>query len=382
MAPAVTDSLNDWIMYPYEENGQHFTVVQQKDRPRKEDLSDDGPFDSMRRDGRYVIPTNFYRDVMLVPSITGEMFELQRKEILFRPGDIVITTFPRSGTTWTEQLVLLLLSKGDPSHLNTKEKNAYYASTPHRLGKVFLDALYHKTPTENIAAPWGVTCGMDLTLTAKELEEIPFRRVFKTHHRAHMMIGMGGAPDALSKLEIPPFIVPGVKFLWIVRDPKDVALSMLRINTTNYEHHDFPLTPFIKAFLAGKTNRGSWADHTREWLKCSQLHPDNVLPLTYEGNKADPVGFARRIAQFLEIDLTEEELQACVKFSSFDSMKEMSKGAEAEHVHQGCIGGWRQRMSTEMIEEFNDMLSDPSLGEYGQRYTYRTDDSVAHSNRH
>lgn len=378
MSPAQTpDSLADWVTYPYVENGQYFTVVQRSDWPKKDDLTDDGPFDSMNRKGRFLIPTNIYRNVTLVPSITPEMFERQRKEIMFRPGDIVIATFPRSGTTWTEQLVLLMLSKGDPSPLNTKEKNPYYASDPTRLGKVFMDGLYHKTPNKNICAPWGVTCGQDLTLTTKELDAIPFRRVFKTHHRAHMMIGMGEAREALEKEEIPPFVVPGVKFLWICRDPKDAAMSMMKINTTDYTRHDFPFTAFMKGFLEGKTNRGSWADHTREWYKCSQLHPEAVLPLSYEGNKADPEGAARRIAEFLEIELTEEELRNCVKWSSFDSMKEMSKGAEAAHVLEGRVGRGRKRMSPDMIEAFNEMCSDPSLGEYGSRYIESIDHSGA-----
>lgn len=368
---APTDTLDDWITYPYVEKGQYFTVVQRKDIPRKDDLSDDGPFESMIRKDRYLVPTNMYRDVVLVPSITGEMFERQRKELMFRSGDIVITTYPRSGTTWTEQLVLLMLTKGDPTPLNTKRKNAYHASEPQNVGKVFLDALYHETPTEDICQPWGMGNGQDLTLTRKEVDEISFRRVFKTHHRAHMMIGMGEAREALDKQEIPPFVVPGVKFLWVLRDPKDTALSMMKINTTNYAAQGFPLTPFIKAFLEGKTNRGSWTDHAREWYECYKQHPDNVLPVSYEDSKKDPHAAAKRIAEFLEIDLTDEELENCVKHSSFASMKEMSKGAKSAHILQGRVGGWREQYSPDMIEGFNKMCSDPRLGEFGSRYVVR-----------
>lgn len=363
-------SLDTWITYPYEENGQHFTVVQPKALPKKDDLREDGPADSMNRNGRYVIPINRFRDVVLVPSITADMFVQQRREIQFRNGDIVIATFPRSGTTWTEQLVLLMLNKGDPSHLNTVDKNAYDPQYPNRLGKVFFDYLYHKNPAGNIAAPWGKSSGKDVMMRAKDLEKIPFRRVIKTHHRAPMMIGMGEAQRHLDRMEPPPFTVDNVKFLWVVRDPKDVAMSMLRINTTNYEKHGVPLPAFLKIFLEGKANRGSWADHTREWKQLSEQHPESVLPLSFEDNKKHPLRAARRIAQFLDISLTEDELANCVKWSSFDAMKEMAKGGTYQHILSGKVGGWQESMSDDVIAAFNSMASDPSLGEYGRRYIY------------
>lgn len=367
---SVPDNLDNWITYPYEENGQHFTVVQSKDRPILEDLRSEGPFESMNRDGRYLIPVNRFRDIVLAPSITAEMFEKQRKLIRYRPSDIVITTFPRSGTTWTEQLVLLMLSRGDPSQIDTRDKNSYYRSRPNRLGKVFFDNLYHNDPDSNIAAPWGVTCGQDLGMRAEHLDAIPFRRVVKTHHCAHMMIGMGEAKHELDKKQFPPVTVDNVKFLWVCRDPKDVVLSLRRINTTNYKKHGIPITPFVKAFLEGKTNRGSWALHTKEWRAYAEKYPNNVLPVSFEESKVDPTKVARKIAQFLDIELTDDELANCVKYSSFEQMKEMQKGAEAEHVHSGLAGGWHDVFSQEIIEAFNKMVSDPALGEYGKRYIY------------
>lgn len=365
---SLSDNLDDWVIYPYKERDQDFVVIQEKDRPRKDDLRDDGPFESMNRDGRFLVPVNSFRDVVLAPSITGAMFEKQRSTIKYRPTDIVIATFPRSGTTWTEQLVLLMLNKGDPSQCDTKDKNAWYRSKPDRMGKVFFDNLYHETPDQNIAAPWGVTCGQDLGITAPDLDRIAFRRVVKTHHCAHMLIGMGEARDHLDRQEPPPMVVDNVKFLWVCRDPRDVVLSLKHINTTDYDRHGFALAPFVKAFLAGKTNRGSWADHTREWNAFAHMHPQNVLPLSFEENKRDPVAAARKIASFLDIELTETELLNSVKYSSFEAMKQMQKGAEAEHVHSGKVGGWHDVMSSSMLDAFDSMLSDAELGPHGKRY--------------
>lgn len=362
--------LEDLITYPYEENGQEFTVVQPKDWEIKTDLSDDGIFASMNRKGRFIVPINRFRDVVLAPSITSKMFERQRREIKMRSGDITIATFPRSGTTWTEQIVCLILNGGNPDHLNTPEKNAYNSEYPDRIGKVFLDALYNPNAADNIAAPWGISLGKDLMLKAEDLGKIPFRRVFKTHHRAHMLIGMGQAQEQLDKKEPPPITVPNAKFIWVMRDPKDVALSMMKMNSMDYSKHDFPIPAYIKLFLEGKTNRGVWLDHTREWYDFYKKNPTIVLPLTYERNKKDPMGTARKIAQFLDIDLSEEQLENCVKYSSFEAMKEMSKGGKAPHVMNGRVGGWRGKLSDEMIERFNEMVADPVLEGFGNDYIY------------
>lgn len=47
----------------------------------------------------------------------------QERKAMLRPGDILISSFPKSGTTWMEQIVLLLLNQGDASKLNPEHQN-------------------------------------------------------------------------------------------------------------------------------------------------------------------------------------------------------------------------------------------------------------------
>tara|TARA_B110000090_G_C13040916_1_gene315635 strand:- start:35 stop:436 length:402 start_codon:yes stop_codon:yes gene_type:complete len=59
------------------------------------------------------------------------------EHVRYRPSDIVIATFPKCGTTLTEQVVLLLLNGGDAAALDPLSKNS--ANLTGGLGKVSLN---------------------------------------------------------------------------------------------------------------------------------------------------------------------------------------------------------------------------------------------------
>ena len=102
----------------------------------------------------------------------------------FRPGDIVISTPPKCGTTWTQMLCALLIFDG-----------------PHL-----------PAPLDEIS-PWLDMCNRPLAEVRSVLAAQTHRRFIKTH------TPLDGVPSH-----------PDVTYLVVGRDPRDVAIS--------YEHHD------------------------------------------------------------------------------------------------------------------------------------------------
>ena len=101
----------------------------------------------------------------------------------FRPGDIVISTPPKCGTTWTQMLCALLIFDGP--------------AFPAPLGDI---------------SPWLDMCTRPLAEVTAALAAQTHRRFIKTH------TPLDGLP-----------LHPDVTYLVVGRDPRDVAIS--------FEHH-------------------------------------------------------------------------------------------------------------------------------------------------
>ena len=54
-----------------------------------------------------------YKDTTLITSALAENLETIHKEFTFLDGDIVVASHPKSGTTWMQNIVSLLMDDGN-----------------------------------------------------------------------------------------------------------------------------------------------------------------------------------------------------------------------------------------------------------------------------
>src|SRR5690606_21503037 len=210
---------------------------------------------------------------------------------VFRPGDVVIATWAKGGTTWLQQIVGQLVFRG-------------------AAGVPVLDV-----------SPWIDRRGIPKEALFALLEKQTHRRFVKTHLPA----------DALP-------IVPEARYIYIGRDGRDVVWSW-------YNHHR-NLSPKVFEYMNSLPDRVGppfepltcdvrqcfhrWLDEdgyplwpfwslVRSWWDMREQ--PNVLLMHFNDLKTDLEGQIRRIARFLDIEIDDAVWPDIVRHSTFEYMK-------------------------------------------------------------
>ncbi|XP_061444556.1 sulfotransferase 1C1-like isoform X2 [Rhineura floridana] len=198
-----------------------------------------------------------------------------------QPDDLLICTYPKAGTTWTQEIVDMLQHGGDPKKC---------ARAP----------IYQRIPLIELFLPKPLPSGLEVA------EAMPSPRTLKSHLQIQLLP--------------PSFWEQNCKIIYVARNAKDNAVSYFHFHRMN------KLMPepgnwdqYLENFLNGKIAWGSWFDHVRGWWEAKDRHP--ILYLFYEDMKEDPAGEIQKIAQFLEIDIQEAVLNQIVQHTKFENMK-------------------------------------------------------------
>ncbi len=96
----------------------------------KVEVSDSSPQNIVVSDSNdssiaFSYPVSFVRGVAYPVSCGPDRWEDLNSKIRYRSSDILVVSYPKCGTTWIEQTVLLLLSGGHAEALDPLNKNVY-----------------------------------------------------------------------------------------------------------------------------------------------------------------------------------------------------------------------------------------------------------------
>ena len=154
---------------------------------------------------------------LIVPKIVKQERLDELKSIKLYPDDIWIVTYPKSGTTWTQQIVKMIRNKGQEDDLKISDS----------------------VPWLEPVASWG----MDLD----NMDKLPHPRAFKTHSPYnHLPCG-------------PPHTTP-CKYIYVLRNPKDVAVSYFYHEKHSHKW-DISFDDFFELFMDGALEYGRYFDH-------------------------------------------------------------------------------------------------------------------------
>lgn len=152
-------------------------------------------------------------------------------------------------------------------------------------------------------------------------------------------------------------LFPRASFIHIVRDPRDVVVSLL--------HHG-RRSGFRDALDPGTDHyRNGVTGAARAWLKAQanvatfvKRHgPGIVHELSYENLVSDPVETARKVFRFLSVQEDDETVGAAVGASSFEAVSGRKPGQESEtsFLRKGVVGDWRNVLDEAGVKMIRDI---------------------------
>lgn len=144
-----------------------------------------------------------------------------------------------------------------------------------------------------------------------------------------------------------------------------------------FHNIDITFETFCDLFIKNALPLGSvWDHYLGFWNK---RHEDNILILKYEDMKKDFPKTLRQLAQFLEKDITDKDIEEMREFLSVQKMRD-NKGCNLEcvvdfwkgpdyykksgehFIRKGIVGDWKNVMSPELAARFDKWIEENTAG--------------------
>ena len=259
---------------------------------------------------------------------------------------VFIASYPKSGTTWLQAIVATLLY----------ENLASTSSVPTSSFKHISDV----SPFYEVDRTWCEDASIQPAVTF--VHESLGYRVFNTHLWWEML------PQGES-----------IKYLYIVRDGKDVVLSFYHHLSHQAEgRYEKSFDCFLDEWCEGEIAFGKWIHHLRKWQEALAFSTTNgsngkCLLLRYEDMVDNLSREIKSIANFLfnnrndgsNMSITDERLEQLCEMLSFNGMKrEISRYQPVsvtwtdnfQFLRKGCVGDSLNSFTSEQHQKFDRMV--------------------------
>ncbi len=250
-----------------------------------------------------------------------------------------LASYPKSGSTWLRMFLACYQNDGRPINFNSLPRNLTYAD--HR------DQDYHAVspyPVEHLTH--SETLLLRGAVLLKLLSDAGERPILVKTHNANVTLEHARL--------IPPLLTKNA--VYIVRDPRDVAISLSRWTESEIDD-SISLLEDDQSIIHSSSGRaqtvfhylGNWSKHVTSWMESDF----DVLIIRYERMHEDPEYMFTQVLNHIGWDVSPHMVTKAVKCVSFAKMQGFEKkhgfyenpGRVGDFFRSGKVGQWEKNLS-------------------------------------
>ncbi|XP_010523511.1 PREDICTED: cytosolic sulfotransferase 5-like [Tarenaya hassleriana] len=263
----------------------------------------------------------------------------------FRPRDtdIIVASFPKTGTTWLKALTFALVERG--KYNANPENHPLLSQNPHIL--------------------------------------VPFLEVDLYLERQNPDLTNHGSPRKMFGTHVPFFMLQEsvkdspCKIVYVSRNLKDAIVSdwIFRNKYMKSAMHGASFEVFFQSFCRGVNFFGPFWDHVLSYWKASLENPKHVIFMKYEDLKKEPRVQIKRLAEFLDCPFTEEEEESglvdeILKLCSLRNLSNLEANKTGsicnlefkDFFRKGEVGDWKNHLTSDMAKKIDDVMEEKLRG--------------------
>ncbi|KAK6914294.1 Sulfotransferase domain [Dillenia turbinata] len=278
-----------------------------------------------------------YKDFWVTSYVLTGIISFQ-KNFQAKDTDIILVTFPKSGTTWLKALVYSMVNRKIFSLDNTPLN----ATNVHDLVPFLESNIYRNGQNPGLSG-------------------IPSPRVFATH------VPYPSLPESIKSTTC--------RIVYLCRNPFDNFISLwhflMRARPKDLE--PLSLEYCFDKFCTGACGFGPFWGHFLGFWNESLKNPNKVLFLMYEDMKMENKLQMKRLADFLGYPFSENEekegvIEEISKFCSIESMRDLQPNNSGNKVlerfdvasffRKGEVGDWMNHLTPSMADRLKKVVEE------------------------